>query len=161
MDTRIGRLEWILVIVVGAWILWKVLDVFEKPKAPHRSSRQLHLDFDGQYLVEVVGESRYQAALEEIAGGRSAHSANVRRRALLVREPHNPHDPNAVRVEIDGHLVGYLSRTDARAFCKQSSVAPDVVVTTDALIVGGWDNGGGDRGFFGVKLDLPVKEQST
>jgi hypothetical protein len=33
--------------------------------------------------------------------------------AALVLEPDNPYDSNAVRVEIDGRLVEYLSRADA------------------------------------------------
>lgn len=31
-------------------------------------------------------------------------------------EPSNPHDANAVRVEIDGRLVGYLPRAAAVAY---------------------------------------------
>jgi hypothetical protein len=33
--------------------------------------------------------------------------------AALFLEPSNPHDPNAVRVEIDCRKVGYLARNDA------------------------------------------------
>jgi hypothetical protein len=28
----------------------------------------------------------------------------------LVREPQNPHDPNAIRVETDGHYLGYIPK---------------------------------------------------
>jgi hypothetical protein len=37
----------------------------------------------------------------------------------LVREPDNPHDPNAVRVEWNGHLLGYLPRDDNVAVARQ------------------------------------------
>lgn len=37
----------------------------------------------------------------------------------LVREPHNPHDPNAVRIEWQGHMLGYLPRTDNEAVARQ------------------------------------------
>jgi hypothetical protein len=37
----------------------------------------------------------------------------------LVREPDNPHDPNAVRVEWNGHLLGYLPRTENEAVARQ------------------------------------------
>ncbi|MEO8040779.1 MAG: HIRAN domain-containing protein [Betaproteobacteria bacterium] len=30
----------------------------------------------------------------------------------LVREPANPHDPNAVRIDWDGHALGYLPQSD-------------------------------------------------
>ena len=33
----------------------------------------------------------------------------------LVREPANPHDSNAVRVEWQGHQLGYVPRRDNRA----------------------------------------------
>jgi hypothetical protein len=32
----------------------------------------------------------------------------------LVREPNNPHDPNAIRVEVGEYLLGYVPRVDAR-----------------------------------------------
>jgi hypothetical protein len=33
----------------------------------------------------------------------------------LIREPDNPHDRNAVRVEWQGHMLGYLPRAENRA----------------------------------------------
>jgi hypothetical protein len=37
----------------------------------------------------------------------------------LTREPDNAHDPNAVRVEWKGHMLGYLPRTDNSAVARQ------------------------------------------
>jgi hypothetical protein len=37
----------------------------------------------------------------------------------LTREPDNAHDPNAVRVEWKGHVLGYLPRTDNSAVARQ------------------------------------------
>jgi len=37
----------------------------------------------------------------------------------LVREADNPHDANAVRVEWNGHMLGYLPRTDNAAVARQ------------------------------------------
>jgi HIRAN domain len=34
---------------------------------------------------------------------------------ILVREPNNPHDPNAIRVEWRGRMLGYLPRAENRA----------------------------------------------
>ena len=53
----------------------------------------------------------------------------------MVPESDNPHDSEAVRIEIQDQTVGYLDRETARSF---------------------WDRGDGDRGHFGVKLDLPT-----
>lgn len=33
---------------------------------------------------------------------------------VLIREPENPHDPKAVRVEWQGHPLGYLPRAENR-----------------------------------------------
>jgi hypothetical protein len=37
----------------------------------------------------------------------------------LVREIDNPHDPNAVRVEWNGHVLGYLPRADNASVARQ------------------------------------------
>jgi hypothetical protein len=64
----------------------------------------------------------------------------------------NPADPMAVRIEVQGHTVGYLSRYQAVQFRKRSQTAVDC----GAKIVGGWDRGRGDTGHFGVELDLTL-----
>jgi hypothetical protein len=37
----------------------------------------------------------------------------------LVRESNNPHDPDAVRVEWQGHKLGYIPRADNQAIARQ------------------------------------------
>jgi len=37
----------------------------------------------------------------------------------LSREPDNPHDPRAVRVEWNGHLLGYVPRAENEAIARQ------------------------------------------
>ena len=37
----------------------------------------------------------------------------------LVREPHNPHDVNAVRVDWNGHTLGYLPAQENAAVARQ------------------------------------------
>lgn len=113
----------------------------------------------GEFGCEVVGESHYQGALEAIAGRRSAEPARIKTTARLVCEHDNPHDKNAVRVDIGGRTVGYLDRATAityRARLEEQGIGK-LTLSADALIVGGWDRGNGDRGHFGVKLDLPVE----
>ena len=39
--------------------------------------------------------------------------------AVLVLDDDNPYDNKAVRVEIDGYLVGHLSRENARQYRKK------------------------------------------
>jgi hypothetical protein len=40
-------------------------------------------------------------------------------RLTLVREPHNPYDPNAIRLEWQGHMLGYVPRRDNTDLARQ------------------------------------------
>lgn len=112
----------------------------------------------GEFAIEVVGESKFQDALERAAGGRTDESCEVMVEAVLVLEDSNPHDPKAVKVLIDGEVCGYLDRQNARAYRRQLKKAghPKITASCQAMIVGGWDRGPRDRGYFGVRLDLPT-----
>ncbi|MBL8927839.1 MAG: hypothetical protein JNM77_16650 [Pseudonocardia sp.] len=70
----------------------------------------------GRHDLEVVGESQYQEALWRVAGGRRDERVRVEVQAVLLPEPDNPYDPNAITVLIDGAKVGYLCRDDAQAY---------------------------------------------
>lgn len=115
----------------------------------------------GTYSLNVVGESNYQAGLEWICGGRSARGADKAAEATLTLEDDNPADAQAVRVDIRGRTVGYLDRQKARAFRKHLSICGlrGETFYCEAKIVGGWDNGGGDVGHFGVRLDLAMRRK--
>ena len=73
---------------------------------------------DGRESLEVVGESRYQDNLWQLVRGQADLTERVRVEiiAVLVAEPDNPYDANAVGVWIDGLKVGHLSRNDARVY---------------------------------------------
>lgn len=111
----------------------------------------IELKGPGTYSQPVVGESHYQAALEAICGKRTNEGENKIVQATLVLE-NNPHDPQAVRIDIQGKTVGYLSRDDARVYRKQIGKN----ATCQAVIRGGWDRGKRGRGSYGVSLDLPT-----
>jgi HIRAN domain-containing protein len=115
----------------------------------------------GTFQIEVVGESHYQGALQAVCGPRCPEGEDRFVRATLVQEDSNAHDPKAVRVDIQGQTVGYLSRETARLYRAQLRQAghPGITAGCAARIRGGWDRGGGDRGHYGVWLDLPVVEQ--
>jgi len=112
----------------------------------------------GRYGLGVVGASHYQLSLETLCGGRTLDGHTKPALATLTHEDDNPHDRQAVRVEIDGVKVGYLSRQAARSYRRALANAGHAgrVATCAALIVGGWDRGDDDRGHFGVRLDIPV-----
>ena len=123
-----------------------------------RGSSEIRLPGGNDYTYEIVGESHYQDSLMRICGGRSEEAAQKFVEARLVLDDKNPHDNKAVRVDIDGNVVGYLSKQNARkyrAYLKKIGRG-DVVGVCQAVVVGGWDRGKGDVGNFGVKLDLSV-----
>jgi hypothetical protein len=94
---------------------------------------KVFLRADGTYAVPIVGESHRQEALEEICGGQAARKKVV---ASLIREDENPHDTNAIRVEIDGKKVGYLSREMAKVYRGTMEAAghADAVGTCNAVV---------------------------
>ncbi len=55
----------------------------------------------------------YQSAISAVCDRRGAEAVAFECVAALTAEPTNPHDPNAVKVQVDAHHVGYLSRKDA------------------------------------------------
>lgn len=114
------------------------------------------------FSVEVVGESFHQDALWDAVGSRAPlEGRRHHARALLVREPANEHDSNAIAVYValNAHFepVGHLPRDVAPDY------GPDFEVlevrgyragACDAVIVGGGPDG--DRGttYLGIWLHL-------
>lgn len=105
----------------------------------------------------IVGESNYQDALSQICGGRTRDGHQIHTRAQLVPEPSNPHDCNAVRVDIDGFRVGYLKRETATKYVARllEHGRSGEVVDVRAYISGGWDRSQYDKGQFGVQIERP------
>lgn len=128
-----------------------------KPPRPDPGVPQMQLVRLGcSGRVNVVGESHYQDAIAAAAGGRelSGGEDEARCRAVLIPEPNNPHDANAVRVAVQGKTVGYLSREAATDY---QPVLMDLH-TSGRL---GWCHariaGGGQR-YCGVFLELSEPE---
>lgn len=114
----------------------------------------------GRYELAIVGESHYQDALTALTGGKTPEGFDLVVEADLVMEDSNPHDPKAVRVEIQGRTVGHLDRETARAYRRRAREGGfhGIRGRCGAKIRGGWTRPGRE-GHFGVWLDLPVQEQ--
>ena len=112
--------------------------------------------YTGDETLEVVGESNYQEALWTIVGGRRRDRVRYDVAAVLLPEPDNRFDANAIKVLIDGNLVGYLSRQDAVAYgpglLALMNESANGLVALDATIVGGGQRSDG-FGFLGVFID--------
>jgi collagen type III alpha len=80
-------------------------------------SRFLDVWGTGYCGQQVVGESRYFDALRSAVATRDRRATGeLMVQAVLIPEPENRHDRNAVAVTIDGRLIGYLPREDAPAY---------------------------------------------
>jgi hypothetical protein len=112
--------------------------------SPRRSGRR----------VGVVGASKYQRELTELAGGKRPDSQYIATNAELWREPDNSYDTNAVQVLIGGRVVGYLPRAEAERVATVMDAAGELARTCLAEIRGGWRDGR-DEGHFGVVVWLP------
>lgn len=117
----------------------------------------IKIEGPGRFAVEVVGVSRRQDALANVVArhGRSGRTLTID--ASLVPEASNPHDANAVRIELEGALIGYLSRDNARRYRADLAAAgtPGATIVCKARIVGGFETANGEPAHFGVRLDLP------
>lgn len=109
----------------------------------------------GRETLEVVGESFYQPTIWQCVGSDDGSPVRCSIEAVLVHEPTNPYDANAIQVLIDGGLVGHLSREDALAHLPGLLALVDVhgcAVALSGVVVGGaWH--GDRRGMLGVFLD--------
>ncbi len=95
----------------------------------------------GQDDLEVVGELAYQAGLWRLCGGTVGD----------MPEPTNPYDANAIAVQIDGQVVGYLPRAAAQEYLpgvKHVMSLRGGYVALRGVIVGGgyYDDGPGRLG---------------
>lgn len=111
---------------------------------------------DGEFEYHLVGTSHYQAALETICGGKTRDSAHHFCAALVTPQPNNPYDRHAVVVAIFGMIVGHLDRDDAREFIRALRHGGYADAACEASIVGGWDRGHDDTGYFGVRLNAAL-----
>lgn len=113
-------------------------------------------DGPGYFDFEIVGESNYQPALAALAGTHGERSPDKECQAALIPEDDNRYDDKAVRVDINGLTVGYLSRDDARSFRRRLGAKrlTGQITHCAAVIVGGYRMKNGERASYGVKLDI-------
>lgn len=122
---------------------------------PGQSTQRQTLILGGHETLEVVGESHYQDVLWRCVGGDDGSRVRHPVHALLVHEPENPHDRNAIAVVIDGNVVGYLARDDAAVYVtglRALTARHQCVIGLSGQIVGGGRRADGP-GMLGVFLD--------
>ena len=120
----------------------------------------IYIEGDGGFDLEVVGESHYQRHLKKLCGGYSKEGSKTEVVAKLIFENKNPHDNQAIRVDVEGKTVGYLSREDARLYRKRvrKTGHDGITMLCNGKIFGGKKLGLLSKTNFGVWLDLPIEK---
>jgi hypothetical protein len=112
-------------------------------------------DGPGTFLYNVVGESNYNANLRAVLeeeGIDVAAGGEFETIAMLLAEPQNKFDPNAVAVVMNTRRVGYIPKEDAKDLSPQlQAMAQNGQVLVVKAVIG-W----GDPMIIGVRLDLEV-----
>lgn len=131
---------------------------------------------EGRTDLDVVGESFYQEALWHIVGGVTRERVRTEIIAMLVPEPDNEYDSNAIAVYIGGLKVGHIGAEDAAQMIdglnEQIRKYPGKFIALEGVVAGGGlrDDGLGRLGVFlnynpadfgikvvgGSRLDEPV-----
>lgn len=98
--------------------------------------------------LDIVGEHAYETTLNEIlAEHEPGEIPSVNREALVVTEPTNPWDPNAIAVHVirlsgDADIVGYLSRENAVSYSPVLHAIAPGVIKAQAQVRGSWTGAG-------------------
>ncbi len=109
----------------------------------------------GEYEVTVVGVFFYQKALERICEGRREEGMELHVTAQIIPYDDNPADVHAVRIEIEGEIVGHLSRKQALV-CRSKMISDGFsgAVACPAKIA--WDRNFDKAGSYGVWLNIDL-----
>jgi hypothetical protein len=141
-----------VLIIVGLII---VAVVYASSRKNNKIIKLHHLT--GECNQEVRGEAAYQNELSNIVGGKKQDSANFNCYAILVPEPNNAYDKNAVVVIVNNMVVGYLPKEQCKEYKKCILKSGFGGVEVNAVIVGGWKNQKSE-GHFGIILDADITE---
>lgn len=114
--------------------------------------------------VDVVGEHAYRQTIAAVTGGPRAEGIRGTCWAVLVAEPNNRYDPNAISVRISSQTVGYLARADAKAMrpVLDRIAAAGRTAYCRADIRAGWNRSPTDTGDYGITLyfaDVPEQHE--
>ena len=111
----------------------------------------------GSFPLEIVGESNYQQELISICGPYTEDGHDQSHQAIMVLEPTNPYDKNAVKILLGNKTVGYLAREQAVRVGNQMRESGISSARCDAIVRGGWTRDEFDEGMFGVRLAVPSR----
>lgn len=118
-----------------------------QPAVLEQPARMVAVTFTAQRddaWMDIVGEHAYASAFDEIIAEPGPDGLpTVNREALVVAEPTNPWDANAIAVHVlrssgRADLVGYLTRENAVAYGPVLRAAAPAVIKAEAQVRGAW-----------------------
>lgn len=108
------------------------------------------------YKVKVAGSSYHRQAIEQIARNPDGLRALAFCTAYLVPEDDNEYDAYAVKVVVEGKVVGYLAKDYARTYrAFFSELQPPVPTTVVSAAITGGQRVDGREYEYSVELDIP------
>lgn len=120
--------------------------------------------YEEKYPLEVSGESHHRDAIESLFGYVDDEGVNEDGlTAHLILDNTNINDHNAVRVEIDDQLVGYLPRKAAKIYREKLNGLglSDIIGECTASIRGGYlikkGDRAGEQADYGIRLDVDLE----
>lgn len=160
----LGPLGWIVsFLILGPKLTTLVKRISDKSRLkPHElieteSRERFRLQGSGAYWYEVVGESNYVDAIASLFN-RPSGDQEIFVDALLLPEPTNKYDANAIRVVVKGRTVGYVprDRTSELHPLLNALAARNQVLEVGSRAYLGKDDFT-DEFFGSVSLDLPYE----
>jgi hypothetical protein len=141
--------------------------LFGSPRSPGTPQERQRLDHRAETLpagykrliqgqpLEVHGESHHRAEIEAAVGRRPEGHQDIVD-AMLVLEPDNQWDPNAIAVQVAGRTCGYVPKLDAKRYrpVMEWARAQGFVPVVRADVTGGWQLPDGAWADFGIRLYL-------
>lgn len=148
----------IISLLVLAFVLWKVVggpELFGSAPNVTRPKGTHHWQGSGTFKSDVAGKSFYQDAIGRVASTAGDGEVTVLL-ARLIPEGYNRDEEFAVRVELNGNRIGYLSKTDAPKFRRKLTTEKigAQVTTCNAKIRGDGAGGKDMKSSYGVFLDI-------
>lgn len=124
---------------------------FKASEKPSGEKEMVFLMTASKFELDMTRGNQYQATLKAIYEPRVPRGVNQFETAWLMLEDRNPHNKNAVQVEIRGKQVGYLTPEAAILSCQHLKVrgTPKADAQCQTVITGGWISS------YGVSLAIP------
>ena len=124
---------------------------------PNKSLK--HWPESGLFPISLTGTSNYHENIQKIAQNPDDQPAFVFCTGLLIPESNNPHDQNAILIEIGNQPVGHLPRETAKPFrdaLRKKGIAEEE--TTCSLLIRGGNKTSRADFFYSIEADLDLQD---